>query len=128
MFSEKKWHCHENLIVYSYMFQIPFGSDILSSCIPFSIKRKEISVKKTYTKIFGIYEDRNNCVWIFLYVLLIIVRGKNTSLSLLINLYYIPFLWIFFYLTVFHSVLILNRIISSVSVILLHMFLNSHLW
>ena len=75
------------------------------------------------------YLKRNNCIVKNIFIACLLLLGETiTSWSPLITLCYSPFLRTFINLTRFHSVSIFNGFIMLVSVMLLHAFLNLHVW
>ena len=45
------------LLLFSIIIQLPFGSEILSSCIKFMVYTKATPVKKTSVMLFGIERE-----------------------------------------------------------------------
>ena len=80
------------------------ASFYLSPIIRFN-KAYLLRSRKPLLYYFGIYVKRNNCVVKNIFIVsLLMHRGMATSWHHLITIFYIPFLWTFIYLTIFHSV------------------------
>ena len=77
---------------------------------------------------YFVFKQKQVCCENNFYRGFIIVKGITASWSPLLNICYSSFLWTFIHVTRFQSVSIFNGFISLVIIILLHAFLNLHLW
>ena len=117
------------LIFILFFFQIPFGSDVLSSLHVFHLLYRGNQHRSIKSLLYYFILKRHNWVVKPLFIVcLILLGGTTTSWNPSKNICCGTSVQTFIYLTIFHSVSIFNNFILSVRVMILHAILNLHVW
>ena len=107
------------------LFQLPFGSDMLSSCTTLMVYRKSRLVKKTSIILCGVLKKKISYENYFI-VCLLLSRRMTSSWNPFIYIFNSTFIWIFIYLVTFHFVPIFNGFIPFLRFMLFHAFIHLH--
>ena len=107
------WHYYFLFI----LFQLPFGSDLISLFNPFMVHGKAASVNNTSAILFGIYVNRNNCIAKAIFIICLLLHMRNEHITqTLTTLCFHSCLWTLIFLKIFHSIPIFNGFILLVRI------------